>query len=383
MLESCVRFIERMVRYLGYASMYLLLVILAVLMFPVFARGGDVPTIWALETAQFAVGAYYLLGAGYSLQAGAHVRMDFLYANWKPRTKAIADAITSFFVLFYLVVMLIGGWQSCAYAIVSRQINHTVWAPYMAPIKIAMEIGIFFMFLQMAVEFVKSLRLALGRPLELPATDDEEEGLFRGRAARREFWRVFAVGCAAEAVGLGLLVAALPSVTAEGGVALLLVMVGALLAVGAPVALLPVSARRFHDLDMSGWWLVAALLFSLVPGLGVFVMLGVARLFMCDGAPGTLGFGPDPKGRDLIKVFDPRLPKAPEPIAPVPVPVRPDEEHSRWLPCLVCSAVGVLLAGIGYGLSVALSNPTWFVAGASALALALAFDLRGVLCMNR
>ena len=43
------------------------------------------PTIWTLETAQFAVGAYYILGAGYSLQQDAHVRMDFLYANWKPR----------------------------------------------------------------------------------------------------------------------------------------------------------------------------------------------------------------------------------------------------------------------------------------------------------
>lgn len=383
MLESCVRFTERMVRYLGYASMYLLLVILAVLMFPVFVRGGDISTIWALETAQFAVGAYYLLGAGYSLQEGAHVRMDFLYANWKPRTKAIADAITSFFVLFYLVIMLIGGWQSCAYAIVSKQVNHTVWAPYMAPIKIAMEIGIFFMFLQMAVEFVKSLRLALGKPLELPATEDEEEGLFRGRAGRREYWRVFAVCCAAEAVGLGLLVCSLPFVSAEGGVALLLVMVGALLAIGAPIALLPVSARRFHDLDMSGWWLVTALFFSLIPGFGLFVMLGWARLFMTDGAPGTLGFGPDPKGRDLIKVFDPRIPKAQEPIASIPTPVHPEAEHSRWLPYAVFSGAGLLLAGVGYGLSAAFANPTWFVMGASVLVLALLIDVRGVLCMKR
>ena len=133
-IAKYVRCVEFLVRGLGVASMYLLLVILAVLMFPVFARGGDISTIWALETAQFAVGAYYILGAGWSLQQGAHVRMDFLYANWKPRTKAIVDAATSFFVLFYLVVMLLGGWESCAYAVVAKQINHSVWAPYMAPI---------------------------------------------------------------------------------------------------------------------------------------------------------------------------------------------------------------------------------------------------------
>ena len=111
-LVKYVRGVESLVRGLGIAAMYLLLVILAVLMFPVFARGSGINTIWALEMAQFAVGAYYLLGAGWTLQRGAHVRMDFLYANWKPRTKAIVDAVTSFFVLFYLVVMLLGGWDS-------------------------------------------------------------------------------------------------------------------------------------------------------------------------------------------------------------------------------------------------------------------------------
>ena len=195
MITKTIRFVEAAVRSLGLAAMYLLLVVLAVLMFPVFARGGDVSTIWALETAQFAVGAYYILGAGYSLQQGAHVRMDFLYANWKPRTKAIVDAVTSFFVLFYLVVMLLGGWDSCAYAVVSRQINHTVWAPYMAPIKIAMEIGIFFMFLQMCVDFVKALLVACRKPVDLPDAEAEEEKLYAGRATRPQYWKTF--GCCA------------------------------------------------------------------------------------------------------------------------------------------------------------------------------------------
>ena len=70
-LVKYVRGVEFLVRGLGIASMYLLLVILAVLMFPVFARGGEISTIWALETAQFAVGAYYILGAGWSLQQNA------------------------------------------------------------------------------------------------------------------------------------------------------------------------------------------------------------------------------------------------------------------------------------------------------------------------
>ena len=378
-----VKGVEAMVRWLGLASMYLLLVILAVLMFPVFARGGDVSTIWALEAAQFAVGAYYILGAGWSLQQGAHVRMDFLYANWKPRTKAIVDSVTSFFVLFYLVVMLLGGWDSCAYAVVSKQINHTVWAPYMAPIKIAMEVGIFFMFLQMTAEFVKSLLVACKKEVVLPDAEKEEEKLFEGRAVRKTWWTTFGIAVAAGLVGGTLLFFGIPRVTPEGGFGLLLTIVGGFLCVAAPIATIPASIRRLHDLDMSGWWAFGFGMFALVPGFGILTLIGEAILLGQDGAPGTTGFGPDPKGRDLIKVFDPRIPKAPAPIPEVPVPAEPDVERSYWLPYLVFFGTGVAFLAGGFGLAVACSNPTWFILGAVVFLLSLLFLVRGVVCMNR
>lgn len=378
-----VKGVEAMVRWLGLASMYLLLVILAVLMFPVFARGGDVSTIWALEAAQFAVGAYYILGAGWSLQQGAHVRMDFLYANWKPRTKAIVDSVTSFFVLFYLVVMLLGGWESCAYAVVSKQINHTVWAPYMAPIKIAMEVGIFFMFLQMTAEFVKSLLVACKKEVVLPDAEKEEEKLFEGRAVRKTWWTTFGIAVAAGLVGGTLLFFGIPRVTPEGGFGLLLTIVGGFLCVAAPIATIPASIRRLHDLDMSGWWAFGFGMFALVPGFGVLTLIGEAILLGQDGAPGTTGFGPDPKGRDLIKVFDPRIPKPQAPIPEVPVPAEPDVERSYWLPYLVFSGVGVAFVIGGFALAAVCSNPTWFVLGAVVFLLSLLSLIRGVVCMNR
>ncbi|MGN0855342.1 MAG: DUF805 domain-containing protein [Kiritimatiellia bacterium] len=382
-LKAYVRGVESLVRGLGIAAMYLLLVILAVLMFPVFARGGEISTIWTLETAQFAVGAYYILGAGWSLQQGAHVRMDFLYANWKPRTKAIIDAVTSFFVLFYLVIMLLGGWDSCAYAVVARQINHTVWAPYMAPIKIAMEIGIFFMFLQMTAEFVRSLLIVCRKPVETPDPEREEAQLYAGRTRRRTYWKTVAVCAAVGALGAALLVAGIPRVTGEGGFGLLLAIIGGFLAVAAPVAAIPATVRRFHDLDMSGWWAVGFGLFALVPGLGVFTLIAGAILLAQDGAPGTTGFGPDPKGRDLIRLFDPRIPKKPAPIPEVPVPAEPDAPRTYWTPYLVFATVGATLLAGGFALACACSNPTWFVLGCLAFLVSLLFLIRGALCTNR
>lgn len=382
-LVKYVRGVESLVRGLGIASMYLLLVILAVLLFPVFARGGDISTIWALEVAQFAVGAYYILGAGWSLQQGAHVRMDFLYANWKPRTKAIVDAVTSFFVIFYLVVMLLGGWDSCAYAVVAKQVNHTVWAPYMAPIKMAMEIGIFFMLLQMSAEFVKSLIVACGKPVDLPDAEKEEERLYEGRAPRPVFWRTFGVCAAAGALGVAMLALGIPHVTPDGGWGLLATIIGGFLVVAAPIAALPVTVRRLHDLDMSGWWATGFLLFALIPGLGLFTLIGEALLLAQDGAPGTTGFGPDPKGRNLIQVFDPRIPKPPAPIPEVPVPLAPDVERPYWPPYLIFQAIGCVFLLGGFGLSRICANPTWFVMGCLVFMFSVIVLIRGVVCMKR
>ena len=381
-IAKYIRGVEAATRYLGYASMYLLLVILAVLMFPVFARGGDISTIWALETAQFAVGAYYILGAGWSLQQGAHVRMDFLYANWKPRTKAIVDSVTSFFVLFYLVVMLLGGWDSCAYAVVAKQINHTVWAPYMAPIKIAMEIGIFFMFLQMTAEFAKSLMFACGKKIALPNAEKEEEHLFAGRVVRKTYWLAFAAAAVAGLVRAALLFLGIPRVTPEGGFGLLLTILGGFLCVAAPIAVIPVSVKRLHDLDMSGWWAFAFGMFSLVPGLGILTIIGEMILLAQDGAPGKTGFGPDLKGRDLIKVFFPRLPAEQAPIPEVPLPENPDVEHSYWLPYIVFAIAGMVAITLGFILAAVCSNPTWFLLGASVFVISILFLVRGVVCMN-
>ena len=56
------------------------------------------------------------------------------------------------------------------------------------------------------------------------------------------------------------------------------------------IPMLAVQVRRFHDQDLSGWFI----LLGFIPYLGGLIML----VFMCiDGTPGPNRFGPDPKGR--------------------------------------------------------------------------------------
>ena len=77
-----------------------------------------------------------------------HVRMDLIYSRLKDRTKALLDSLTSVFLIFYLVVLLIGSISSLNYTINTNQRLFTAWAPYVWPIKTLMLIGIFLMLLQ-------------------------------------------------------------------------------------------------------------------------------------------------------------------------------------------------------------------------------------------
>jgi len=126
----------------------------------------NISFIWTVEMAQFMLAAFYLLGGGYSMQINSHVRMDLLYSRWSPRGQALADTITSVFLIFYLVVLLIGAVSSTNYAITYGQKNYSSWAPALSPIKIIMTIGIAMMLLQATAMFFRDVATVRGERLE-------------------------------------------------------------------------------------------------------------------------------------------------------------------------------------------------------------------------
>lgn len=147
--------------------MLLIFALMGVLLFSSTSRTFfNTSHIWSVEMAQFMLAAYYLLGGGYSMQLDSHVRMDLLYSRWSPRGQGLADALTSAFLLFYLVWLLVGGLSSTIYAIEYDQRNYSSWAPPLAPIKVIMTVGIVLMLLQAIAVFFKDVAKARGEPLE-------------------------------------------------------------------------------------------------------------------------------------------------------------------------------------------------------------------------
>ena len=112
-----VRYVEKVNRAIGRCAMYLIFAMLGVLLYSSFSKTVFLPAHWTLETAQFLMVAYYLLGGSYSMQLGDHVRMDLLYTTWKPRTRSLVDSITVLFLIFYLCLLLSGGYASTSYVI--------------------------------------------------------------------------------------------------------------------------------------------------------------------------------------------------------------------------------------------------------------------------
>lgn len=164
-IKAYVRYVEAFNRGVGRVMMYGIFVMMAILLWSSFSKTFLLPSLWTLETAQFALTAYYLLGGAYSLQLGSNVRMDLIYGGWSDRTKAWVDAFSVFALMFYLGVLLYGGLNSTAYALEYGERSYSAWRPYMAPIKIVMCAGIFMMLLQATAEFFKDIAKIRGEDL--------------------------------------------------------------------------------------------------------------------------------------------------------------------------------------------------------------------------
>ena len=156
-LLGYVRVVDGFNRRVGRFAMYGIFVMMGILLWSSISKTFFLPSLWTLEMAQFAMVGYYILGGAYSLQLGSNVRMDLFYGGWSDRQKAWVDAFTVFFLIFYLVILLMGGYESTSYSFQYNERSPTAWRPYLWPVKVTMMIGILRMLLQAISEFLKDV----------------------------------------------------------------------------------------------------------------------------------------------------------------------------------------------------------------------------------
>lgn len=164
-IKAYVRFIDRANKYLGLFAAYLLIAMFAILLYSTLAKNFFHPSLWSVELAQFVMVSYYLLGGGATLQNEDHVRMDLFYARWSVRKRGKVDVWTDLVLIFFLVVLLIGGISSTNYAITTNEHSFSAWRPWMVPVKVVMTFGIFMTLLQAISIFFKDWAIARGKPI--------------------------------------------------------------------------------------------------------------------------------------------------------------------------------------------------------------------------
>ena len=129
------------------------------MVYEVFARKLFLaPTIWAYDMSRFLYGALFMLGAGYALSKGVHIRADFLYRNFKIKTQGIIDFWL--YLLFYFPGLIVFLYMTIGFVQESIMRGErgmdTTWMPYMWPIKSCLLIGIIFLLIQGISELLKS-----------------------------------------------------------------------------------------------------------------------------------------------------------------------------------------------------------------------------------
>ena len=116
------------------------------------------PTIWAYDMSRFFYGALFMLGAGYALSKGVHIRADFLYRNFKVKTQGIIDF--SLYLIFYFPGLIVFLYMTTGFLQESIMRGErgmdTTWMPYMWPIKTCLWLGIIFLLVQGISELFKS-----------------------------------------------------------------------------------------------------------------------------------------------------------------------------------------------------------------------------------
>lgn len=109
----CIMFADRVSAWFGKAFAWTILVMTFGVAYEVFVRYVlNSPTTWSLDVSYIMYGTLFMMGGAYTLSRGGHVRGDFIYRLWSPRTQARVELVLYFLFFFPGVLALVlAGWK--------------------------------------------------------------------------------------------------------------------------------------------------------------------------------------------------------------------------------------------------------------------------------
>jgi TRAP-type mannitol/chloroaromatic compound transport system permease small subunit len=122
----------------------------------------NAPTVWAFDVTYMLYGTLFMLGTAYALHKGAHIRADFFWEGFSPRTKGIIDSV-AYVVFFFpsLAMLCYISLHEAQYAyLINEQSDQSPWRPVLWPFKAVVPLACLLLLIQGVSELLKSLYMA-------------------------------------------------------------------------------------------------------------------------------------------------------------------------------------------------------------------------------
>ena len=177
--------------WVGKTFAWCILILTLAVSYEVFVRyvAGS-PTAWAFDAGYILYGTLFMMAGAYTLARNGHVRGDFLYRTWKPRTQAKLDLVLYF--LFFFPGILAFIYSGFNFARMSWVMNeHSAFSPEGPPIypfKTLIPITGVLLFLQGIAEVIRCvICVRTGAwPQRLLDVEELETAIIEQEQAKRE-----------------------------------------------------------------------------------------------------------------------------------------------------------------------------------------------------
>ena len=125
-MERLLHAAEGISTWVGKAFAWLIVVLMLLVVTEVFKRYVlNMPTAWVFDASNMLYGTLFMMGGAYALAHDGHVRGDFLYGRFKPRTQAALDLVL--YVVFFLPGIAALTWSGWTYFGESLAIKETTF----------------------------------------------------------------------------------------------------------------------------------------------------------------------------------------------------------------------------------------------------------------
>lgn len=186
-MTDFVYFIDKVTAWFGKAFAWLVLLMAFGMGYEVAMRYlFNAPTSWAFDMSYILYGTLFMVGGAYTLSRNAHVRGDFLYRLWTPRTQAKVELVLYFLFFFPgILALMISGWKYAARS--WRYLEVSVNSPAGIPVfqfKTMLVVAAVLLFLQGIAQVCRCiLCIRTGEWLEHEEDVEELEDQLRKQAA--------------------------------------------------------------------------------------------------------------------------------------------------------------------------------------------------------